>query len=117
MRRTNIDRRVCQLLAEACQTFTHPKRVEIINLLREGEKSVGEIVDALGIAKANVSQHLAILRQRGAVAYRREGQTLHYRLANPKIIKACDLMKEVLLERLAEGERLVERARGRRARR
>lgn len=109
------DRKVYEMHAEVCRTFSHPKRIEILNLLRHGEKSVGQLVEEMGIAKANVSQHLSILRQRGAVTYRREGQTLYYRVANPKIIQACDLMREVLLERLAEGKQMVARMRFRRA--
>jgi ArsR family transcriptional regulator len=112
-----MDKRIYELHAEVCQTFAHPKRIEILNLLRNGEKSVGQLVEEMGVAKANVSQHLSILRQRGAVTYRREGQTLYYRLTNPKIAQACDLMREVLLERLAEGERIAAAARPRRGRR
>ena len=108
-----MDKRIYELHAEICQTFAHPKRIEILNLLRNGEKSVGQLVEEMGIAKANVSQHLAILRQRGAVTYRREGKVLYYRLTNPKIAQACDLMRDVLLERLAEGERIAARERGR----
>jgi len=110
-----MDKRIFELHAEVCQTFAHPKRIEILSLLRDGEKSVGQLVEEMGIAKANVSQHLAILRQRGAVTYRREGKVLYYRLTNPKIAQACDLMRDVLLERLAEGERIAarERTRGR----
>ncbi len=111
MRQTPADKRLYEMHAEICLTFSHPKRIEILNLLRNGEKSVGQLVEQMGIAKANVSQHLAILRQRGAVTYRREGQTLYYRLTNPKIAQACDLMREVLLERLAEAERIVVRLR------
>jgi len=108
------DKRIFELHAEVCQTFAHPKRIEILSLLRDGEKSVGQLVEEMGAAKANVSQHLSILRQRGAVTYRREGQTLYYRLTNPKIAQACDLMRDVLLERLEEGERVARRA-GRRS--
>jgi ArsR family transcriptional regulator len=86
--------------ANTCRALSHPKRVEILNRLREGEKSVGALVDEMGISKSNVSQHLALLRQVGAVTFRRDGQTLYYRVANPKILQACDLMKQVLLERL-----------------
>jgi ArsR family transcriptional regulator len=111
------DKRVYELHAEVCKAFAHPKRIEILNLLAGGEKSVGELVEEMGIAKANVSQHLALLRQLGAVGFRRAGQTLYYRLANPKIIQACRLMHEVLLERLAEEESIIGAARRGRKRR
>lgn len=101
-----------EMQAEICRMFAHPKRIEIIKLLREGEKSVGEIAEAMGIPTANASQQLAILRNIGAVTHRREGQTLYYRVANPKIFQACDLMREVLLDSLAERERLARRGSG-----
>lgn len=93
--------------AEICKVFTSPKRLEIINTLREGEKSVNELVNLLGIRQANLSQHLTILREKGVVAVRKEGQNTYYKVANPKILKACDIMREVLLERLAANDKLV----------
>ena len=64
----------------------------------------------LHVRKANLSQHLAVLRQRGIVATRREGLNIYYRCANPKMLKACDILREVLLEQLAEGGRLIKQA-------
>lgn len=95
-----MDHRLCEMHANTCRALSHPKRVEILNRLGDGEKSVGTLVDEMGISKSNVSQHLSLLRQVGAVTFRRDGQTLYYRVANPKILQACDLMKQVLLERL-----------------
>ena len=93
--------------AEVCRSFSHPKRIELLNLLEAGEKSVGELVEAMALPKANVSQHLAVLRQCGAVVYRRQGQTLYYRLSTNKIMEACHLMREVLRERLVEEEDIL----------
>jgi len=67
---------------------------------------VGEMVKAMGIAKANLSQHLSIMRQKGILLTRREGTTIYYRLARPKITEACGIMREVLLDSLADQERL-----------
>lgn len=66
-----------------------------------------------GIPKANVSQHLAVLRQKKVVVTHREGLNIYYRIANPKIIQACDLMRQVLYEQLEEGERLAKRLKAR----
>ncbi|MEK7439334.1 MAG: metalloregulator ArsR/SmtB family transcription factor [Chloroflexota bacterium] len=103
------DRQLYELHASICQTLANPKRLEIIDLLRDGEKSVTEIIEAMGISQANLSQHLTVMRQKGIVVPRREGVSVYYRLSNPKIIKACDLMRQVLLEHLEAG---VELARG-----
>ena len=94
------DRQLYELHASICQTLANPKRLEIIDLLRDGEKSVTEIIEAMGISQANLSQHLTVMRQKGIVVPRREGVSVYYRLSNPKIIKACDLMRQVLLEHL-----------------
>jgi DNA-binding transcriptional ArsR family regulator len=89
-----------QLHASICHTLAHPKRLEIIDRLRAGELSVTELVEALEISQANLSQHLSVMRQRGIVMTRREGLKVFYRLSNSKITQACDLMRQVLLENL-----------------
>ncbi len=107
------DRRLFELHADVCKIFAHPKRLEILDALRKGEVTAGELVKVLGVRKANVSQHLAVLRGRRVVRTRREGLNVYYRIASPKIIQACDLMRQVLLEQLEEGGRLIARYRGR----
>jgi len=94
------DRNLYQLHASICHTLAHPKRLEIIDRLRVGELSVTELVDALEISQANLSQHLSVMRQKGIVSTRREGLKVFYRLSNSKITQACDLMRQVLLENL-----------------
>jgi len=106
-----VDRQLYKLHAGICHTLANPKRLEIIDKLRDQELSVTELAEALGISQANLSQHLSLMRQRGIVTTRREGLNIFYRLSNPKIIKACDLMRQVLLENLKSGAVLVETAR------
>lgn len=101
------ERALFDLHAQICQALGNAKRLEILDALRHGERSVGELAATLGIRKANVSQHLMVLRAKGIVVTRREGQTVFYRLASPKVIQACDLMREVLLEHLKQGGRLA----------
>lgn len=105
-------KQVFTMHAEVCKTLANPKRLEIIYALKEGELSVGELVKRLGISKANVSQHLAVLRQRRVVTARREGVNIYYRISNPKIVKACALMREVLVEQLTEEGKAVKKAKG-----
>jgi ArsR family transcriptional regulator len=100
------EKKVYQLHSELCKTLSHPKRLEILNYLRGGEKSVSELVSLIGSSKANLSQHLAVLRQRRIVSTRREGVNIFYRIANPKIIKACDIIREVLFEQLVEDDQM-----------
>ncbi|TAJ29087.1 MAG: ArsR family transcriptional regulator [Nitrospirae bacterium] len=62
-----------ELHAEVCKIFSHPKRLRIIETLRDKELTVSEVVVRLKLPKANVSQHLAVLRQKKVVVTRREG--------------------------------------------
>ncbi len=98
-----------ELHAQVCKIMANPKRLEIIQTLREEEKTVNDLVEELGYAKANISQHLALFREKGLVYTRREGVHIFYRLANPKIIQACDLMREVLLEQVESRRALVKK--------
>jgi ArsR family transcriptional regulator, virulence genes transcriptional regulator len=87
-----------EMQADICQTLANPKRLQVINLLKEQELSVGAMVKVMGVAKANLSQHLSVMRQKGILATRREGTTIYYRLAIPYITEACAIMREVLLQ-------------------
>ena len=90
-----------KLQSEICKTLADHKRLMILHELRDGERSVSHLVSALEVPQANVSQHLAIMRERGIVTTRREGTTIYYKLASPKIGEACDLVQQVLEEQLA----------------
>lgn len=84
--------------SDMCKTLANPRRQEILDVLRDGELSVGDIVERTGISQANVSRHLAMMRARGMVASRREGARVHYAITNAKIIQAFDLISEVMKE-------------------
>jgi ArsR family transcriptional regulator len=96
------DKTIYELQAEICKILASPKRIEIITALKEGEKTVSEIIESLGIPKANVSQHLALMRLKGILKSRREGNNIYYSIANPKVVQACGLMREVLSDLLSE---------------
>ena len=101
------DKSIFEMQAEICKTLTNPKRIEILNTLRNEEKTVTELVTALGASKANVSQHLAVMRHKGILTTRRDGVNIYYRVSNPKVIEACALMKEVLFEQHAAKKKAV----------
>ena len=108
----NYDKLIYEMHAEVCSVFSNPKRLEIINVLRDGEKTVGELAREMRLPKANVSQQLAILRDKGILSARRDGQRIYYRLAYPRMLKAYDLLREVLLERLESQGAMARRLRG-----
>jgi len=89
-----------QMHAEMCKVFSNPTRLEILNLLRDKEMSVTELIKKTKLSQANISQHLSIMKARGIVASSRKGKNIHYKLTNPKIIKAFDIIREILAERI-----------------
>lgn len=109
MKMKDKDLAVFQLHAEICKTLSNSTRLMILNFLRDGEKSVSELAGLVGARQANISQHLAILRQRGIVTTRKQGTNIYYRVSNPKIIRACDMIREVLFEQLSEAKELTEK--------
>src|SRR3990170_4517586 len=102
------DKTLYELQSEVCKTLASPKRIEILNALKDEEKTVSELVEILGVPKANVSQHLAVMRHRGILKSRREGINMYYSVSNLKVIEACILMKEVLVEQMKEKGKLAE---------
>ena len=103
----NMEEKIFEMHAGVCKSMASPTRLKIMNLLREGEKSVEELKKQLELPKANLSQHLGILRQRGIVSSRRAGLNIYYKVTNPKMIKACDILREVLFELTRESEKLA----------
>ena len=90
-----------ELHARICKGLADPKRLLILNALRDSELSVTELCDALDLPQANISQHLGVLRDRGLVASRRDGQWVYYSLTSNKIIQALDLLREMMAEQMA----------------
>jgi len=98
-----------RLQAELCKTFADPNRLIIINVLRTGEKGVGDLQKVLGVPQPLVSRHLALLRERDVVKSRRVGANVYYSLADPKIAEACDIVHRVLLNQITKRKETAER--------
>ncbi|MEO8638151.1 MAG: metalloregulator ArsR/SmtB family transcription factor [Candidatus Taylorbacteria bacterium] len=84
--------------AEIYKILANSKRLEILNLLREQEMSVEDLIKTLGIAKANVSQHLALLRHAKLVTVRRDGLNGFYNIIDPRIVEPCRILHELSLK-------------------
>ena len=80
--------------AEIYKILANPKRLEILNLLREQEMPVEELVKILGISKANVSQHLSLLRHAKLVTVHRIGLNGYYNIIDPRIVEPCRILKQ-----------------------
>jgi ArsR family transcriptional regulator, virulence genes transcriptional regulator len=103
------DKRIFEMQADACLALANPKRLQILNILKDSEMSVARMTEEMGINKANLSQHLAVLRQKNMLETRRQGTTIFYRISNPKITEACLIMRSVLIEMLKEKVKLSKR--------
>ncbi len=92
------------LHAQILKALAHPRRLEILNLLREQELSVSDIYAMLDLPQANVSQHLTILREANVVATRREGKSILYTVADHRYIEASDLLRDILIDTAKNSE-------------
>lgn len=97
-----------ELHAKICRTLAHPRRLKIIDSLREGEKCVNDLAKELEIAQATISRHLSSMRHLGVVVDRRDGQNVFYRLASPRIITVYDTMHQFAMEYLQSSVELMQ---------
>ena len=79
-------------IAERFRALGEPSRLEILQALRQGERTVTEILAATGLAQANASRHLQVLHAAGLVERRKDGPSTWYRLADPDVLRLCELM-------------------------
>lgn len=93
--------------AEFFKALAHPARIRILEYLREGERSAGEIIEALGLEQSNGSQHLAVLRQKEIVVTRREGPSVLYSVRDPMLYEVLDLLRRYFHEHLTELQGLL----------
>ena len=98
-----------KLHADMCKVFSNSTRLEILNLLRDKELSVTELIEKTKLSQANISQHLSIMKSKGIVTSNRKGKNIYYKLTNPKIARAFDIIREVLMDRLRKNSKIVER--------
>jgi len=88
--------------ADFFQAMSHPTRIAIVEQLRDGELSAGELIDRLQMEQANVSQHLAVLRAKQIVLNRKAGNQVFYSVRDPLIIQVLDTMKRYFQKHLTE---------------
>jgi ArsR family transcriptional regulator len=96
------------LKAEFFRVLGHPARVRILELLREGERSVGDLQDALGLDSSGTSQHLGALRRQGLLESRREGTSVYYRVRDPRMFQLLETARQILGSNLADRQSLLD---------
>jgi DNA-binding transcriptional ArsR family regulator len=90
------------LIARRFKMLGEPYRLRLLQVLEQGERTVGELVGALDAKQPNVSKHLQMLYDAGIVSRRREGTSIYYGIADPMIIKLCELVCRNTAERARE---------------
>lgn len=98
---------IYRLKAEFFRLLGHPARVRILELLREGEQSVGELQAGLGLDSSGTSQHLTAMRRLGLLESRRAGTNVFYRVNDPRIFQLLEVAKQVLTSRLEQTRDLL----------
>ena len=96
-----------QFKAEIFQALGHPTRVAIVEYLRYGEISVGQLCEKVGIEQANASQHLAVLRSKHIVETRKEGNQIFYRLRNPLVGDMLEMMRKYFFDHMNEAMQML----------
>jgi rhodanese-related sulfurtransferase len=93
--------------ARVAKALASGRRIELVDVLANGERTVEALAGEVGLSVANTSQHLQILRQAGLVGSRRQGTSIHYRLAGPEVFELWRTLRTLAASRLAEVERLA----------
>ncbi|WP_008825874.1 ArsR/SmtB family transcription factor [Haloplasma contractile] len=94
------EKELYKMHADFCKFMGNEKRIEILFLLGDSELRVEELANKMEIRVSNVSQHLAVMREKGVVETRREGTKIYYKLTNPKILEACIMMRDIMFSNI-----------------
>jgi ArsR family transcriptional regulator len=100
---------IYELQATVLRMLAHPRRLEILHVLSDGPLEVGRLASRTGLSQPNVSQHLALLRTSGLVEVERNGREVRYRLTDPEVMTACDIMRGFLERRIGHLSSLTTR--------
>ena len=103
---------IFRLHAEICSGLADANRILILYTIQEKPLNVSELAEAISLPQPTVSRHLKVLRERGMVVATRQGQSVYYSLADDRIIKALDLLREVLASRLQDQSELADSVHG-----
>ncbi len=102
-----LNRTLSEVKAELFKALAHPARVRALELLVDGEYTVGELQPLVGIESSHLSQQLAVLRRAGLVATRKEGSSVFYTLRDPLVAELLAVAKQLLLASLAQTRELL----------
>ena len=113
----NLRAELEELTSSVCRALNDPKRLMILYALGDQRRSVGELCELLEMSQSNVSQHLAVMRDRGIVDTTRDANRIIYTLRDQRVLRAIDLLRDVMNDELARRHALRSSARVKGARR
>jgi ArsR family transcriptional regulator len=101
------DHPIYVLKSDFFRVLGHPTRVRILELLRDGERFVGELQEALALDSSGTSQHLGALRRQGLLESRREGTSVYYRVRDPRMFQLLEVARQILTSNLTDAQSLL----------
>ncbi len=106
-----MQRPVSEVKADLFRSLAHPARIRVLELLSEGERSVGEMAPIVGVEPSHLSQQLAVLRRAGLVTTRKEGSTVFYAVRDPELLELLVVAKRVLINSLSASQGVLDQLR------
>jgi DNA-binding transcriptional ArsR family regulator len=107
-----VSRPIYQVKAEFFKTLGHPARIRVLEVLRDGERPVNELIPEVGIEPSHLSQQLAILRRANLVSSRKVGASVLYSVSEPRIFQLLEVAKAIITSSLTETRQLLEELEG-----
>lgn len=103
-----MKRPISEVKAEFFKALSHPARITVLELLREGKRSVGELIPQVGLEPSHLSQQLSALRRANIVDTRKKGSTVYYSVSDPRIFELLEVAKQIITGSLTEAKDLLE---------
>jgi DNA-binding transcriptional ArsR family regulator len=102
-----MTRPIYQVKADFFKTLAHPARIRVLELLRDGERSVGELIPEVGLESSHLSQQLAVLRRANVLQARKDGTTVWYSVTDERMFELLEVAKSIITSTLAESTELI----------
>lgn len=102
-----MTRPIYQVKADFFKTLAHPARIRVLELLRDGERSVGDLIPEVGLEASHLSQQLAVLRRANVVHARKDGTTVRYSVTDERMFQLLEVAKAIITSTLAESSQLI----------
>ena len=106
-KRASVDEEVFEKQVLICKAFANSTRLHILQLLGARDWAAGELQQEIGISKANLSQHVTVMKTAGVIVRRRRGKQVYFSLAMPEVKQACQLIRSVLRNQIQSSKRFL----------